>query len=76
MLASGVNGKIRISRKPMAGMRTQFASRVRTNRARLRRISSSSPLLTRSPIESMTMTTNRFSNSKGGISTLSPGHFA
>ena len=55
----------------MAGMRTQFASRVRTKRARLRTISSSSPPLTRSPMENMTMTTNRFSKSTGRISKIS-----
>jgi hypothetical protein len=37
----------------------------------LRRTSSSSPPLTRSPMENMTMTTNRFSKSTGRISKLS-----
>ena len=71
-LASGVTGKMRISRNPRAGIRTQFATRLRKNRVRLRRISNSSPVLTRSPIESITIATKMFSNSKGGINTFYP----
>ena len=62
---SGVSGKSFTKRKPIPGMRTRFASSVRVNRARLRKTSSNSPPLTRSPIESITRNTKKFSNGNG-----------
>ncbi len=76
ILASEVSGKTLTSRKPMAGIRKQFANSVRTNRARARRILNKSPPLTRSPMENITTATKKLSNGKGRISTLSlfPSH--
>ena len=50
-LASGVRGKIITNRKPIPGISTQFANKVLKNRARLRKTSTSSPPLTRNPME-------------------------
>jgi hypothetical protein len=49
ILASGVSGKSFTKRKPILGIRTQFASNVRVNRARLPKTSSSSPAVDTQP---------------------------
>jgi hypothetical protein len=73
ILASGVSGNVFTKRKPMPGIRMQFATSVLANRARSRKTPSSSPPVTRRPMESITRPTNKSSNGNGRTNMPSSG---